>query len=230
MAKRGKRRAQFKSRFVGIEHLIIESPAFRVLSGLEVKLLVLVCARHNGENNGQIGFSVREAAALLGCTPNTAGKAFRGLCEKGFLAVTSQGAFSVKDRKATLWRITFYPSIGGRVATRDYARWQANGAEHKKQNTVSITDTDGITGEYRGPSERAEIAPTVSRGDTGKASQGRPTVSNGGTLIDSNHRVATSFAMEHYAIGAGRGERLMSASEAEPGMKLNVLRRASGDT
>ena len=112
-----RRRKQFKSRFVGLEHPMIDHPAFAALSGDAVKLLVLVCRRHNGENNGQISYSVREAAAVLRCTPNTAALKFKELVRFGFLAEESKGAFSVKFRKATEWRITFYASPGGRPST-----------------------------------------------------------------------------------------------------------------
>jgi predicted transcriptional regulator of viral defense system len=103
---------------------MLDRAAFKALSGNEVKLLILVCKKHFGMNNGEIACSVREAAEFIGCTPNTAGKCFAGLQERGFVEVTRKGAFSVKDRKATLWRVTAYPSPGGKPATRDYARWK----------------------------------------------------------------------------------------------------------
>ena len=101
------------------------TPAFRALSGESVKLLLFICMRHNGQNNGNIPCSVREAAAALNLNPNTVSKKFHQLVEHGFLVVVNKGAFSVKNRQATLWRITFYPSIGGQPATRDYTRWKA---------------------------------------------------------------------------------------------------------
>ena len=143
---RARRRIQFLGRFVGLEYLMMDTPAFKALSGNEVKLLLLLCRKHNGENNGQIGCSVREGAAFLGCTANTAGRCFCGLQERGFAVIMSKGAFSVKHRKATLWRLTFYPSLGGKPATRDYARWHPNEANAKKQRTVSPEDTHSITG------------------------------------------------------------------------------------
>jgi DNA-binding transcriptional regulator YhcF (GntR family) len=65
---------------------------------------------------------VREAATVLRVTPNTAGKRFKELVDHGFLEATTKGSFSVKFQKATLWRITLYPSRGGKAATREYAR------------------------------------------------------------------------------------------------------------
>jgi hypothetical protein len=141
---RRRRKKQFTSRFITLEFHVLTSAAFGALTGLEVKLLVFLCMKHNGSNNGQIGCSVRDAADFLRCTPNTAGRCFVGLQAHGFAVIVSKGAFSVKDRKATLWRLTIYPSMGGEPATRDYARWQSGAGHPKKQNTVSIVDTNGI--------------------------------------------------------------------------------------
>jgi hypothetical protein len=167
MSKRNRRRKDFVSRFVGLEHIVLNSLAFQSLSGDAVKLLLLVSARHNGENNGSISFSVREAAAKLPCTPNTAARRFQELQSHGFLVAETKGAFSVKMKKATTWRITLYPSAGGKPATRDYARWNPSNAAHEKQNTVSIRDTDGISQRYRDYKKRPPKCPTVSPRDTG---------------------------------------------------------------
>lgn len=181
-----RRKKQYVSRFVGLEHLVMDSPAFMDLTSDATKLLLFVCKRHDGENNGAISFSVREAATVLGITPNTAGKRFHELVGHGFLQVMSKGAFSVKTKLATLWRVTMYPSPGGKAATREYARWKP--AEN--QNTVSLGDTHGITERYRDPETEGQTRPTVSPGDTVKASEHRPTVSPSDTLIDSSHRLA----------------------------------------
>ena len=182
--RRQRRKKQFVSRFVGIEYIILNSPAFGELSGEAIKLLLYVCARHDGENNGTISFSVREAAAKLKCTPNTAGNRFRELIECGFLVPVTKGAFSVKLKAATTWRITFYPSPGGKPATRDYARWQAP----EKQNTVSLGDIAGIKKRYRDAKNITKKSPTVLNCNTVKAESDKATVFASDTLIDSSHR------------------------------------------
>jgi hypothetical protein len=144
MGRRSRKKKQFTSRYITFEFHMLQSAAFHELSGLEVKLLVFLCMKHNGSNNGQIACAVREAAGFLGCTPNTAARCFKGLQARGFAVMVERGAFSVKDRKATLWRLTMYPSLGGEVATRDYARWLAREGERQKQNTVSVSACSGI--------------------------------------------------------------------------------------
>lgn len=49
-------------------------------------------------NNGKIRLSVRQAAVVLGCTRNTAGKAFHELQAKGFIAMTESGELGVHAR------------------------------------------------------------------------------------------------------------------------------------
>jgi hypothetical protein len=210
MSRRPRRRKDFISRFVGLEHIVLNSPAFQNLSGDAVKLLLLVSARHNGENNGSISFSVREAAAMLPCTPNTAALRFQELQDQGFLVAETKGAFSVKMKRATIWRITLYPSAGGHPATRDYARWKPSGKTDEKQNTVSIRDTDGISQRYRHPKKRPPERPTVSPSDTVTAISRTPTVSPRDALIDSSHTPKNFETPTNPAIGSivvGRDNR-----------------------
>lgn len=187
--KRAKHAKQFKGRFIMVEHLMMDSPAFQDLSGEAVKVLLFLCKKHNGENNGAIGFTVREAAKVTGTkNNNTGGKRLQELADHGFIVSTFKGAYNIKDRKASLWRITFLPAPGGQPPTRDYARW----APAEKQNTVSPSDTDGNTREYRAPENQAKKPPTVSLGDTVKGDAQRATVTPRDTLIDVSHRQAVS--------------------------------------
>jgi hypothetical protein len=111
------------SPYVKIDHLLMSHPAFKTLTGNAVKLLLYIRQRFNGANNGQISYSVREAAELLRCSKDTAGRAFQELVEHRLLAPTSKGAFHVKVRHATTWRITF-EHTNGHGATNEYAHWK----------------------------------------------------------------------------------------------------------
>ena len=83
-----------KDRFVMLDHWLLESEAWRALSPGASRLLIEVWARHNGQNNGHISYSVREAAELLGVSKDTASKWFHELEAKGFLKARQRGAFS----------------------------------------------------------------------------------------------------------------------------------------
>lgn len=113
----------------------MQSPAYLQLSGDSTRLLLGIVARFNGHNNGEISMSVREAAKLLNCTPNTAGRRFKELQEKGFIALVIKGAFSMKAGQASIWRLTFH-SHRDTPPTREYQAWRP-----QNENTVS-TDAD----------------------------------------------------------------------------------------
>ncbi len=114
-------------RFAMLKFGMMDSPAWRALSGDAVKLLLAVWRRYNGHNNGEISYGIREAAELLDRDKNTIMRRFQELVDKGFLAIESKGAFSVKTKMATVWRITLEPA-GGTPATLDYQRWRPEGS------------------------------------------------------------------------------------------------------
>jgi hypothetical protein len=114
---------KYEGRYVKLDHLVLRHPAFETLTGRAVKLLIYVYMRYNGSNNGQISFSVREAAALLRCSKDTAAATFRELVEHLLLEEIVKGAFSLKARHATTWRITL-ATAPDHPATNDYTHWQ----------------------------------------------------------------------------------------------------------
>lgn len=196
----------------------MNSPAYRALSGDALKLMLDVWKRHDGTNNGDISYSVREAAELLHGNKNTAAKRFSELIEKGFLAVESKGAFHVKVRHATTWRITLEP-CQGHPPTRDYQRWRPAATVSpaitvvtpKKQNTVSLRDHDGISGDYRASQNGTKTDATVSPAITVTPVNSLSTVSLASTHIDSTIPLATQDAMS-------------IQREKEPSVSVEVLR------
>ena len=95
-----------------------------------------------GSNNGRIPFSLREMAEALGSSKATAMRAMARLQDHGFAVMTKQGAFRVKARTATEWRLTeFACDVTGEMATKDFMRWVKN------QNTVSFEHPNGCRDE-----------------------------------------------------------------------------------
>jgi hypothetical protein len=106
--RRGRRREPH--RFVRLEHTLLHSVAYRSLSVLARALLLEMVSLHNGSNNGRVFLSQRDAAAAAGVADvGAAGRALRELVDCGFIRVTTRGAFSVKERHATAFRLTFEP-------------------------------------------------------------------------------------------------------------------------
>lgn len=120
-------------RYVALYHWFMRTDAWHALDTVSKCAYVEMAGRYAGpgSNNGRIPFSVREMANALRVSKATASRALQRLQELGFIALTKQGAFSVKVRQATEWRLTeFGCDVTGQLATKDFTRWE-------KQNTVS---------------------------------------------------------------------------------------------
>lgn len=84
----------------------------RALSGNAAKLMMMLALRHNGINNGNITMSVREAAAEVRCTTNTATKLFEELQRFRMITCTRRGSFSQKHGLASHWHLHWLPDRG----------------------------------------------------------------------------------------------------------------------
>jgi hypothetical protein len=80
--------------FAGLSYRLLNSPAWRSLSGPAVKVWLELRTRFNGGNNGQLCLSLEDAARLLGMSKSTAARAFRELAEKGFVKQPIDGRAS----------------------------------------------------------------------------------------------------------------------------------------
>lgn len=113
------------SRFVRLDYALLQSPAYRALSCTARALLVELAMLHNGENNGALYLSVRDAAARLGLSDlEAASKAFAELEAMGFIACTADAHFRVKaaeHSRARCWRLTF-EFAGRKGPTLDYVQ------------------------------------------------------------------------------------------------------------
>ena len=101
----------------------------------------------DGSNNGRIPYSIREAATEFHVGKTTAGKALNSLEAHGFIIPVTKGAFSLKKKHATEWRLTEFPcDVTHELATKDFMRWQPStqNSEHDSYGgTVGIrTGTD----------------------------------------------------------------------------------------
>ena len=113
--------SQKHKRYVGFDYNLLETEAFKYLTGGAFKLLALVKKRYHGLNNGEISFSVREGRDLLGYSMNTVARYFDELVDKGFLRIKEKGSFSYKKRHATTWIIT--SDEYNNQKSRDFKHW-----------------------------------------------------------------------------------------------------------
>jgi hypothetical protein len=113
-------------RYVKLRYWLLDSRAWNSLPGNAHSLYVRIVQRYRGNNNGQVPYSVREAAQALHVNKATASRLFKLLEDRGFIVCTKRGAFSLKTVKdASEWRLSEYDSdYPPAHATKDFMRWQ----------------------------------------------------------------------------------------------------------
>lgn len=98
---RDKRNEGRAGHFAALHRNTMNTPAWRALSPSAQALFPWLKLEWHGpgsNNNGKIVLSVRQAAELMGCSINTAARAFHDLQAKGFLVVKRQAQLGVKGQ------------------------------------------------------------------------------------------------------------------------------------
>jgi hypothetical protein len=137
MARKSRSR-DHQPRHVRIYHYMMETPAWKSLGVAERAMYVDIASRYAGlgSNNGRIHYSVREAAERLHIGKSTAARALEILSDRGFIVAEKRGAFSLKARHATEWRLTEFASD----ISKDFATRSLCGGDLKtKHDTPSGT-------------------------------------------------------------------------------------------
>lgn len=129
-----KAKKEHVSRYVRLEHWLMRTDAWKSLDPVARAAYVELASRYAGpgSNNGRIPYSLLEMAKALNVSKSTAKRAMQALQDRGFVVLMRRGAFAVKVRHATEWRLTEYGCdvTGQRIATKDFARWQPPKSEH----------------------------------------------------------------------------------------------------
>ena len=148
-------RSKKEGRHVRLYHWMMQTAAWKSLSGNQRALYLEMAARYNGSNNGRIHFSTREAAQALHIGKATAARALAVLVERGFIVAMIRGGFNVKDKQAqaTEWRLTeFNCDVTFVLPSKEFARWSpefisrshhraTNGPVVRPERTCSETET-----------------------------------------------------------------------------------------
>jgi len=172
---------------------MLASPAYRSLSCYAKCLLVEFYRLYDGDNNGELFMSMREAARRIGTSVNPAQSALAELQAKGFTRARQNGAFSYKARHATKWILTEF-NFQGDSATKDFMRWHPPATlakpvyggrnwqpknktrYHGKSQTVSREESDALrkpeSDSSRDTDSAVLAASTVSREETQISYQG----------------------------------------------------------
>ncbi len=108
MAPQKHRRIKRKdAQHVRLYRHMMDSDAYLSLTSQARAVLMEVARIYNGGNNGLLAVSVRTAATRCNISKDTASRAFIDLERKGFIELVKRGAFSLKHRHASEWRLTW---------------------------------------------------------------------------------------------------------------------------
>lgn len=164
-----------------LPHYVLDCPAFLSLMATDVRIYIELERRYHGSNNGKIHLSVREAAEKIHGSPATASRALARLTERGFIAPMVKGAFSLKKRHATEWRLTRYAHGSEVPPPKNFMSWRPPAKERpstelsdeqKKQNTVRVAQLAVSALKpfgARGATDRTEKGPDSASGETVEA-------------------------------------------------------------
>lgn len=145
--KPNKRRANKTGRSVGgdgqharLYRWELTSTAYRSLSVGARALLVELKALYNGNNNGDLFLSAREAGKRLNTSKSFAADRFLELQDRGFIRPKEIGAFNTKalagSGKATSWVLTEFPIGNAAAGSKDFMRWEPSAEPTEKHLTV----------------------------------------------------------------------------------------------
>lgn len=116
------------TRFARLDHRLLNSCAYRALSVTARALLVELTMLDNGENNGSLYLSIRDAADRIGISDLTAVRnAFDELQALGFIELTEDAHFHVKaadKSRARCWRLTWLAGPGRKGPTMNFTTLQ----------------------------------------------------------------------------------------------------------
>jgi hypothetical protein len=177
-------RSLTKGTFALIPETVMRSPAYTATSLAGRALLLEIAVLFRGSNNGCLGLSARQAAERLGCSKDTAARAFRELEAHGLIEATRRGKFTTKTAPlASEWRLTWrLCNLSNHLPSNAFLRWKPNA------ETPSEMKTTGPTGGTARSDIRDSKAPArASRSGhaDGLAGLGLPNGPTTGTLLDS---------------------------------------------
>lgn len=116
------RRGRSMPSFIMLRHDIMDSPAWKSLPPESQALWLYIRKRYNGNNNGEIPLSCREAASFLNISKNTSAKAFENLLDRGFIKVGQDSDFRLKSKTSRRWVMTD-ESYGNHGPTNEWRQW-----------------------------------------------------------------------------------------------------------
>jgi hypothetical protein len=161
-----------KDRFVLLPHWLLRSPAWKTLAPDAKAVLLDIWLRHDGTNNGMIGYAVRDAEEI-GLSKDKAARAIALLVERGFLRVRAVSSFQLKTKQARTWELTA-ERCGDTPATRDFMRWssveKSISRSHQRDTRSHQCDRSGHN-ESKLPASVAPVRPSPPKSPDSRSHQ-----------------------------------------------------------
>ena len=144
MAKYRKGKKRNSHNFVMLRFDIMKSEAWRSLSPVARCVWTEIMLRFNGNNNGQIPLSCREAATLCNTSNNTAARAFNDLIDRGFIKIAGHSDFRLKTKTARRWTVTHEGLGNEKTGTNEWRKFKTQC--HEKDTQSHEKDTVEVHG------------------------------------------------------------------------------------
>ena len=113
-----------EGQYFTLSYSLVNSEAWRTLSGSAVKVWLELRTRFHGANNGKLHMSLEEAAGLLGLGKATVQRALRELEERSFVECTKRGRWY--GRMASEWAV-FDKGVNGELPSYKWKQWRPPG-------------------------------------------------------------------------------------------------------
>jgi hypothetical protein len=131
-----KGRSKGEGQFAPLPYVMLNSAAWRSLSGPAVKVFLELRTRFHGANNGRLVFSLEEGRRLLNLGKSTVRRALAELQDKGFIVCMTKGQWY--GRLASTWAVTDRP-IDGVGAAQTWKQWRPPSTPPPKTKVGSNT-------------------------------------------------------------------------------------------
>lgn len=199
MAKTNHKGRNKNEPYVMLHRGVTNSDAWKSLDGITRAGLIEIWTYHNGLNNGQISFSVRQMRSALKVSTGKAAKIFSDLQDRGFLVKRRGSSFDWKEgagkAQATEWEITT-ERCDGQPAKRLYRTW-------KNQNAVHLEQPNGSPRETAAHNEVPETPSTVHPEKPIRPQSASKRFTSGNTSISHTGRDFLDVASDSFRVIEG---------------------------
>lgn len=128
-------RSKGGEQYAPLPYALLQSPAWRSLSGPAVKVFLELRTRFHGANNGRLTLSLDEAKRLLGLGKATVQRALLELQDKGLIICTRKGQWY--GRLASTWTTTDRPTDSA-PAANTWKTWQLPRRPEKRSQKTEV--------------------------------------------------------------------------------------------